>query len=438
MAINSNVKFATFNVSFAHDNDPTENFQQWVDFMQMPPARQSALIAKWKNQSATASEVKLAERIIQIRNVAAIIQKNRPDVLLLNEFNNDGIGEDKRAIAGFHSNYLQVAQSLNSVDGGNLLAPITYPFMESYATNTGLASGVDLTRNGYDPQDPNDAYGFGYYHGHYAFALFSKFAIDTENTRTFQGFKRKDLPGVTKPVVNVCTLEKPLPANVACGDNWFTEAAWQQLRLSSKNHVDAPIQIPTAAGSITLHVLLSHPTPPAFDTFSDNNKIRNSEENAFWQYYIGGEAKLYDDAGIHGGFRGDYFVIMGDLNADAYFSTGTDSRFAGLRRLMQDEHVHQEVSAVTGKFAPTSMGGKNEGNPGQHPFPQSRTSTFGARADYCVPSANLTVRETGVYWPSEGEAGRRLINDTRLGERGSDKEVSSDHRLVWVTIALDQ
>ena len=42
-----------------------------------------------------------AEKVIQIRNVAAIIQNNRPDVLLLAEYNNDGVGENKTALNGF-------------------------------------------------------------------------------------------------------------------------------------------------------------------------------------------------------------------------------------------------------------------------------------------------------------------------------------------------
>ena len=42
-----------------------------------------------------------AEKVIQIRNVAAIIQNNRPDVLLMAEYNNDGVGENKTALDGF-------------------------------------------------------------------------------------------------------------------------------------------------------------------------------------------------------------------------------------------------------------------------------------------------------------------------------------------------
>ena len=78
-----------------------------------------------------------AEKVIQIRNVAAIIQKNRPDVLLMAEYNNDGVGENKTALEGFQNNYLSIAQSLDGAGGVPNLEPIEYPYAESYPTNTG-------------------------------------------------------------------------------------------------------------------------------------------------------------------------------------------------------------------------------------------------------------------------------------------------------------
>lgn len=431
------VKFAQFNVSFAHDGDPSENFEQWVEFMNIEPQTQNRLINSWLTNALNEDEKKLAERIIQIRNIAAIIQQVRPDVLLLNEFNNDGTGQSREAIDGFQKNYLSQPQSLNSVNSGNLQRPIYYPFKQSYATNTGLHAGIDLNNNGLSKADPNDAYGFGFYHGHYAFALFSKYKIDTENTRTFQTFKRKDLPSAIMPVVNVCKEDKPLPDALQCGDNWFNEEQWEALRLSSKNHVDAPIIIPTPNGKVVINALLAHPTPPAFDTFSDNNKYRNSEENLFWLHYIQGEHTLYDDNKRKGGFNGEHFVLMGDLNADATTRTGADERFNGINQLMSHALVNQDVSQANGEFAPASLGGLEANSKRPHPMPATRTSTFGVRADYAVPSASLKVIESGVYWQAKGAEGELLFNDSRIGKRGSDKEVSSDHRLVWATVQID-
>ena len=448
MSYPTSVKFAQFNVSFAHDGDPTENFAQWIGFMQMSRQQQDDLIQQWRKPDLDEDTKKLAERVIQIRNVAAIIQAVRPDVLLLNEFNNDGLGEDYAALNGFQQNYLGHAQSLNSIDGGDLQDPISYPFVQNYATNTGLASGIDLNNNAYSAQDPNDAFGFGFYHGHYAFALMSKYQIDTQNTRTFQTFKRKDLPDAVMPVVNVCDNSSPMPDGVKCNDNWFSPQAWQNLRLSSKNHVDAPIIIPSKNGDKVIHALLAHPTPPAFDTISDNNKYRNSEENLFWLHYIkqGYEQTktadfetsfIYDDKGLRGGLRGTSFVIMGDLNADAQIRTALDPRFNGIARLMSSPLVNQSLAQATGDFAPVSNGAAQASLTRPHPFPATRTSTFGARADYSVPSADLKVIDSGVFWRAEDEAGSLLFNDARIGSRGSDKEVSSDHRLVWVTVLVE-
>ncbi|PHJ43086.1 hypothetical protein AK966_12475 [Vibrio sp. PID23_8] len=69
--------------------------------------------------------------------------------------------------------------------------------------------------------------------------------------------------------------------------------------------------------------------------------------------------------------------------------------------------------------------------------PETRTATFGSRVDYAVPSADLDVVDTGVYWQAKGEEGRLLFNDSRVGDRGTDKEVSSDHRFVWATVKID-
>ena len=439
----SEVKFAAFNVSFAKDGDATENYQRWVRYFQLTPEKQNALIALWKNDTATQEEHLLAERVIQIRNIAAIIQQNRPDVLLLTEFNNDGEGRDMTALQAFQENYLGVAQSLNSVDGGDMLEPIHYPFVHNYATNTGLLpddTTLDFGNDGGKGR-PNGAHGFGFYHGHYGFALMSKFEVDGANTRTFQTVKWADMPGEKVPTIpladdpdNPCKAED-LPAGMACGDPWYNDAEWQAIRLSSKNHVDAPIIIPTANGNKVIHALLAHPTPPAFDRIAWHNRYRNGAENKLWVSYLNNESWLVDDQGNPGGFAGTDFVIMGDLNADPEFSSGKDY---GIRDLMvYHPQVSHEVGDSTGAMAPVSEGAQKEDNAKGHPYPATRTSTFGSRVDYAVPSASLEVVNTGVYWQAEGQPGRLLFNDPRVGERGSDKEVSSDHRFVWVTVKVD-
>ncbi len=443
----SEVTFASFNVSFAHDGDPTENFEQWVMFMNLSVARQEELLASWRKGNLQGAELKLAERVIQIRNIAAIIQNRRPDVLLLTEFNNDGVAENNEALSGFQANYLAHPQSMNSVDGGDFLEPIAYPFVQNYPTNTGLFSGHDLANNGTAlATDPDDAQGFGFYHGHYAFALMSKYEIDTANTRTFQTFKRSDFPGAVNPTVSIISEAQTCQEiennfGVKCGEPWFSESEWQELRLSSKNHVDAPILIPTDNGTRAINVLLSHPTPSGFDKASDNNKYRNSQEIEFWLRYIEGADFIYDDKGKRGGGAGKSFVIMGDLNADALVGTGAQAKYNGIRLLMNNKRVNHSVSQVTGKFAPISQGAAEAPNPasswsGMHPYPAIRSAIFGSRVDYAVPSADLDVIETGTYWQPEGSEGRLLFNDARVGF-GDSKSISSDHRYVWSTVKID-
>ncbi len=441
----SEVKFAQFNLSFAVDNDPAESYERWVEYMSLTVAEQDKLIAAWKEEPTDSQDVSaehlLAERVIQIRNIAAIIQKNRPDVLLMNEFNNDGDAVDTKVLEGFQNNYLAVSQSLNSVDGGDMLEPIEYPFAQNYATNTGLMTEFDLNNDG-KKNGADDAYGFGFYHGHYGFALLSKFEIDTDNTRTFQKFLRKDLPGAVNPEIEVCDGSKTMPEGMKCGDLWYSEAEWNALRLSSKNHVDAPILVNTPSGKVTINVLLAHPTPSGFDTVTYNNRYRNSEENAFWHHYISGEESLYDDKGNKGGFSGEHFVVMGDMNADNVIGTQINKPWDGIIQLLGNEKVNQSVAQVGQEFTPTSLGAAESKNPANnwnpvHTNPEIRTSVFGSRADYAVPSASLDVVDSGVYWAAEGYKGRLLFNDSRVGKFGDSKEISSDHRFVWVTVKVD-
>ena len=71
--------------------------------------------------------------------VAEIIQRVRPDVLLINEFDFDAGGV---AAQLFQDNYLSIAHG--DAD------PIVYPYRFVAPSNTGIPSGVDLDNNGSD------------------------------------------------------------------------------------------------------------------------------------------------------------------------------------------------------------------------------------------------------------------------------------------------
>ncbi len=106
------VKIATYNLSFDR-----YTFEALVAEMQVEPAKQTQLVTAYLDKSIAAEDKAMAEKVIQIRNVAAIIQKNRPDVLMMAEYNNDGTGENKAALEGFQKNYLSIAQSLEGAGG---------------------------------------------------------------------------------------------------------------------------------------------------------------------------------------------------------------------------------------------------------------------------------------------------------------------------------
>lgn len=222
---------------------------------------------------------------------------------------------------------------------------------------------------------------------------------------------------------------------MSCGDNWYTPEEWDQVLLSSKNHVDAPVIVQTPNGEETIHILMSHPTPPVFDTVTQNNKMKNRDEIQFWHEYISGQNFIYDDNGQHGGLaQNAKFVIVGDLNADPLAGDG----FTGtIDSLLKHHRVNQE--ATIGTYVPTSFGAENcypsKECRQDNPYPNRLTSTFGLRVDHAIPSENLAIIDSAVYWPAESESGHLLMNDSRIGY-GNGKSISYDHRMVWIKAQL--
>ncbi|MCP3988394.1 MAG: endonuclease/exonuclease/phosphatase family protein, partial [Actinomycetia bacterium] len=92
--------------------------------------------------------------------IAEIIQRARPEVLLINEFDYD---DGNVALDGFQTNYLSIAHGT--------AAPIEYPYRYTAPSNTGIFSGFDLDNSG-EAGDfvPNDSFGFGFFPGQYGMA----------------------------------------------------------------------------------------------------------------------------------------------------------------------------------------------------------------------------------------------------------------------------
>lgn len=328
----------------------------------------------------------------QISNIAGIIQSVRPDILFLNEF--DYIEDRGKGVDAFLKNYLNVGR-----DGHT---GIDYPYVFTAPVNTGLDSGRDLNRDG-RTGTADDAWGFGHYPGQYGMVLLSRFPVEFGEARTFQHFRWRDMPGALQP------------AHAESGAPWYPADIWAAMPLSSKSHWDVPIRV----RGETVHLLASHPTPPVFDGPEDRNGKRNHDEIRFWKDYIDPGAGNYirDDNNRRGGLhQGDRFVIVGDLNASPVEG---DSYPGAISQLLHSPYIDASVT-------PRSRGGAGA-RPDNH-HAATHTAAWGMRADYVLPSrAGLTPLRGGVYWPAPDEP---------CAERVSSRHQSSDHRLVWLDLAL--
>jgi Endonuclease/Exonuclease/phosphatase family len=387
---NADVRFATFNASLNRSASG-----QLVDHLSHP-------------------EVNDVYRR-QIRNVAEVIQRVRPDVLLINEFD-----FAPPAVGLFQTNFLGVSQQ-----GAR---PIHYPYTYIAPSNTGIPSGMDFDNNG-TVGGPGDAFGFGFFPGQFGMVVYSMYPIDADDVRTFQFFRWKDMPGALLPD----DPSTPEP------DDWYSPEELDIFRLSSKSHWDIPISI----GRKTVHFLVSHPTPPVFDPpVVDYNGKRNHDEIRFWADYIspGQSHYIYDDTGEHGGLHpGDLFVIAGDQNSDPLDG---DSIPGSIQQLTEHPLVNtrETPDSLGAPEAALLQGGAN----GTHRSdPRFDTADFAdsapgnLRADYVLPRKNMHIVDSAVFWPLQADPLFRLtgvFNQDEWGPVGGFP--TSDHRLVRIDVTV--
>ena len=343
--------------------------------------------------------------------VAEIIQRVRPEVLLINEFDFDAAGV---AAAGFQDNYLSMAHGDAE--------PIVYPYHFVAPSNTGIFSGFDLDNSGAAGDFvPNDSFGFGFFPGQFGMVVYSMFPIDEAALRTFQLFLWRDMPGAL------------LPVDRSTGQMWYSDEALDVFRLSSKSHWDVPIIIPSARGHRTVHFLVSHPTPPVFDGPEDRNGTRNHDEIRFWADYIipSRSSYIYDDAGQPGGLSpGAMFVIAGDQNSDPFDG---DSIPGSAQLLLDHPLINTKVtpSSPGGPEQAALQGGANDTHIGDPAFDTADFSDFAPgnlRADYVLPRKNLRITDAAVFWPAADDPLFPLV--------GTFPFPSSDHRLVWIEVKI--
>lgn len=358
----------------------------------------------------------------RLQRAAARIQHLEPDVLLINEISYDQSGTpgyDPSAPEGenarrFVDHYLATPQA-------DTLAGLSYETV-MLPVNTGLSSGFDLNNDGQvitempdvpaSPADGsippqtdagraygNDAWGFGTFPGQYGMALLVKedLTVLRDSIRTFRLVRWRSMPNASVPVDSTSFT------------SWYAPDEWKEMRLSSKSHWDVPVQL---SGEAVVHVLASHPTPPAFDGPARRNARRNHDEVRFWTHYLNNAPYVRDDSGRAGGLpEGASFVVMGDQNADP--SEPSVFRDA-IRHLIGHERVN-------GNRVPRARPGRRKGYPDLDP---DDTARWGKRVDYVLPSVDLPVLDDGVWRPDP-----EIVRD-------SLETSVSDHFPVWIDVRV--
>ena len=359
-------------------------------------------ISHHRKRSGELAKDLIGGRNRQSRQVAQVLQLVRPDILLLNEFDYD---PERIAAKRFLSRYLEIGQ------GGH--PPLNYRYTYSAPVNTGVDSGHDLNNDG-TTGGAADCFGYGQYPGQYGMLVLSKYPIRYDRIRTYRKFLWKDMPNAMIPTTPNTT------------EAYYDSRELNVFRLSSKSHWDIPIQI----NDTTVHFLTAHPTPPVFDSVEDRNGKRNHDEIRLFADYIdpARSAYIYDDVGHHGGLHdGAKFVIGGDFNADPFDGDSTDS---AILQLLEHPLINAAMvpQSSGGREQSEMQGGVNEKHQGP---PQYDTADFGdqgrasgnLRIDYVLPSKNLAVKNSGVFWPRSDREEYQLIN-------------ASDHRLVWIDVVM--
>jgi len=335
----------------------------------------------------------IRKRDAQVLAIAEIILRTRPDILLLTKFDHDPGG-----IALDHFSEL-LAEGVADLPG------LAYPHRFAAEPNTGIPSGHDLDGDG-RRMGAGDALGFGRFPGQNGMALLSRFPLGP--VRTFRKFRWADLPGAEHP------------RNPDASPFW-PEEIWENLPLSTTGHWDVVVSLPKSS---EVHLLASHPTPPAFGGKEQRNRLRNAAEVSFWLHYLDGTA-FRDDEGETAALPESALpVLLGDLNLDPRSGDGAHQVIQALlvHPRLQDPRPSSEGSAEAGADSKWRRGG----DPALSTAEWKRRSLPNLRVDYVLPSSALEVAGAGVFWPVEGDPPAWLV----------ESGVSSDHRLVWVDILL--
>ncbi|MEQ6249345.1 endonuclease/exonuclease/phosphatase family protein [Sulfitobacter sp. HNIBRBA3233] len=219
---------------------------------------------------------------------------------------------------------------------------VRYDHLFALPSNAGRDSGLDLNGNG-RLGDPDDAHGYGRFHGAGAMAILSRYPVDRETVEDFTSMLWRDLPGNIYPQQD--------------GRAFGGTEVFHAHRLSSKGHWIVPIETPQGKVSVWTF----HASPPVFDGPEDRNGRRNHDETAFWLW------RLQTDQTAS-------FVLLGTANVDP---DRGDGRPEAIEKLLSHPRL-------------------------QNPFPETPTADFtdpvpgDLRVDYLLPAAGWRVLDHGT------------------------------------------
>ncbi len=342
----------------------------------------------------------------QILAIAAVIRAVCPDVLLLNEVD---FATDGSNVELFEKLYLSFA-------GSDLLGNEAWPMPHTFSApvNTGVPSGLDLNANG-STADSEDAWGYGLFSGQYGMGILSRYEIDRGAVRTLQALRWATLPGALRPRDPESQAE------------YYDDTIWEKLRLSSKSFWDVTIHSPEG----DVHVLASHPTPPAFDGPEDRNGCRNHDEIKLIEHYINDAEFIVDDQGKSAGLESRAsFVVLGDLNSDPRDGGSRARAIVDLLNHPRIAHSPPPRSPGAAIAARTQAGANrtHTGDPAEDTGDFNDRAVGNLRVDYALPSSDLRVVSSGVFWPDLETIDAKL----RAGVRAVLK--ATDHHLVWIDV----
>lgn len=325
--------------------------------------------------------------------VAKVIQQVRPDVLVLTGIDVDA-GDD--LVDAFNTNYLAVGSDQNS--------GMTYPYSYTAPSNAGVESGADLDRNG-TIGGPGDALGYGDFPGQSSMIVYSKYPIDTDQIRDFTSLSWSKMP------------DNQIPDEV-------TDLERNILPMSSVSHWDIPVDV----DGQTVHLLASSAADASEGTHDD---ARNHDQIRFWQDYLDQDSEYIID---HRGNRGPLdedaqFIIAGSLKADPD-GNGPADPTAITSLLESDAIVDPEPAHTLVSDSVSSASLPSDSSSPLHTAPDPSSNSENYRADYVLPSSDMTVTGAGTL---ETEAENR---DNYRGFFGMRPNDSANH-IVWADTAID-